>query len=38
MLTLELNDDSIENNSDILYNSIINLDNITLYIPKIYMK
>ena len=38
MLTLELNDDSIENNSDIIYNSIINLDNITLYIPKIYIK
>ena len=38
VLTLELNDDSIENNSDIIYNSIINLDNITLYIPKIYIK
>ena len=38
MLTLELNDDSIENNSDIIYNSIINFDNITLYIPKIYIK
>ena len=38
VLTLELNDDSIENNSDLIYNSIINLDNITLYIPKIYIK
>ena len=38
VLTLELNDDSIKNNSDIIYNSIINLDNITLYIPKIYIK
>jgi hypothetical protein len=38
VLTLELNNDSIENNSDIIYNSIINLDNITLYIPKIYIK
>ena len=38
VLTLELNNYSIENNSDIIYNSIINLDNITLYIPKIYIK
>jgi hypothetical protein len=38
VLTLELNNYSIENNSDIIYNSIIKLSNITMYIPKIYMK
>ena len=38
VLTLELNNDSIENNSDIIYNSIIKLSNITMYIPKIYIK
>ena len=36
--TLELENNNIENNSSTIYNSIVNLDNITIYIPKIYIK
>ncbi|MGL5328638.1 MAG: hypothetical protein ACRDD7_05170 [Peptostreptococcaceae bacterium] len=38
ILTLELNNNDIKQNSEIIYNSITNLDNITMYIPKIYIK
>lgn len=36
--TLELENNNIESNSNTIYNSIVNLDNITIYIPKIYIK
>ena len=38
ILTLELKNSSIENNSHTIYNSIVDLDNVTIYIPKIYIK
>ncbi|MGL5312122.1 MAG: hypothetical protein ACRC92_02630 [Peptostreptococcaceae bacterium] len=38
ILTIELKDNNIEKNSELIYNSIINLDNITMYIPKVYIK
>lgn len=38
ILAIELKDNSIEKNSELIYNSIINLDNITMYIPKVYIK
>lgn len=37
VLTLELSNNSLECNSQIIYDSITKLDNITLYIPKIYI-
>ena len=37
VLTLELENRDIESNSEFIYNSIINLKNITMYIPKIYI-
>lgn len=36
--SIVLNNNNIEENSEIIYNHIINLENITLYIPKIYIK
>lgn len=36
--TLSLNNGNIEDNSDIIYKTIVNIDNITIYIPKIYTK
>lgn len=36
--TIELSSNIIEENSELIYNAIINLDNITMYIPKIYTK
>lgn len=38
VFSIELENNSIEDNSNLIYNSIINLDDITLYIPKIYIK
>ncbi|WP_042274890.1 hypothetical protein [Faecalimicrobium dakarense] len=38
ILSLELSSNNIEEHSDIIYNSITNLDGITMYIPKIYIK
>lgn len=38
ILSLELSNNNIEEHSDIIYNSITNLDGITMYIPKIYVK
>ena len=38
ILSLDLNINNIEDNAELIYNSIINLDNITIYIPKIYQK
>lgn len=37
-LTLELENRDIESDSEFIYNSIINLENVTMYIPKIYIK
>lgn len=36
ILTLELESNNLEDNASIIYDSIVNLENITLYIPKIY--
>lgn len=38
VLSLELSSNNMENHSDIIYHSITNLDGITMYIPKIYIK
>ena len=38
VLTLKLENRDIESNSEFIYNSIINLENVTMYIPKIYIK
>lgn len=36
--SIELKDNNIEDNCEIIYNSVIAIDNITMYIPKIYVK
>ena len=36
--TLELESNNIESHSEEIYNAIVNLKNINLYIPKIYIK
>ena len=38
VLTLKLENGDIESNSEFIYNSIINLENVNMYIPKIYKK
>lgn len=38
ILSLNLNIDNIEDNAEFIYNSITRLDNVTIYIPKIYQK
>lgn len=38
VLTLELNSNLIEDNCEIIYSSITKLSDVTLYIPKIYIK
>lgn len=37
LLTLDLQSNDIENNAKIIYDTITSLENITLYIPKIYI-
>lgn len=37
LLTLDLKSNDIENNAKIIYDTITSLENITLYIPKIYI-
>lgn len=37
LLTLNLKSNDIENNAKIIYDTITSLENITLYIPKIYI-
>ncbi len=37
-LTLELENNDLEFNSKFIYDSIVSLKNVTLYIPKIYIK
>lgn len=36
--TVILLNNLIEDNEDLIYNSIVSLENITLYIPKIYIR
>ncbi len=38
ILSLDLNINNIEDNAELIYNSIISLDDVTIYIPKIYQK
>lgn len=38
ILSLELSNNNIEEHSNMIYNCITNLDGITMYIPKIYVK
>jgi hypothetical protein len=38
ILTLELDSNDIKEHSKVIYEDIVNLENITLYIPKIYIK
>ncbi|MEG1310793.1 MAG: hypothetical protein RR942_12655 [Romboutsia sp.] len=38
VLSLELDDKNIEKHSKLIYNSIINLNGVTIYIPKFYIK
>ena len=38
ILTLELDSNDIKKHSKVIYEYIVNLENITLYIPKIYIK
>lgn len=35
---IELNGNTIENHSETIYNAILNLEDITIYIPKIYIQ
>lgn len=37
LLTLDLKSNTIEDNAKIIYEAITSLENITLYIPKIYI-
>nr|WP_317331622.1 hypothetical protein [uncultured Romboutsia sp.] len=38
ILSLDLNINHIEDNAELIYNSITSLDDVTIYIPKIYQK
>lgn len=38
ILSIELENNNIEDNSELIYNSIINLKDVSMYIPKIYIK
>lgn len=38
ILNLELDSNNLEDNAIIIYNAITNLEGITLYIPKIYIR
>lgn len=38
ILTLELNSNDIKRHSKVIYDSIVNLEGITMYIPKIHIK
>ena len=38
ILTLELDNNDIKEHSKVIYENIVNLENVTLYIPKIYIK
>lgn len=35
---IEFHNNNLEENSEYIYNTLVNLENITLYIPKIYDK
>lgn len=38
LLNIEVSSRDIKEHSEIIYNSIINLSGVTMYIPKIYIK
>ena len=38
ILSLKLDNNNLEDNAELIYNSITSLDNVTMYIPKIYQK
>ena len=38
VLSIELENNNIQENSELIYNTIVNLDNVTMYVPKIYIK
>lgn len=38
IFNIELKNNSIEDNCDKIYNSIVSIENITMYIPKVYVK
>ncbi len=38
IFNIELESNSIEDNCDKIYNSIVNIENITMYIPKVFIK
>lgn len=38
IFNIELENNSIEDNCDKIYNSIVSIENITMYIPKVYIK
>lgn len=38
IFNIELENNSIEDNCDKIYNSIVSIENITMYIPKVYVK
>ena len=38
IFNIELENNSIEDNCDKIYNSIVSIENKTMYIPKVYVK
>ena len=38
ILSLKLDNNNLEHNAELIYNSITSLDNVTMFIPKIYQK
>lgn len=38
ILSLKLDNNNLEDNAELIYNSITRLDNVTMFIPKIYQK
>lgn len=38
ILSLKLDNNNLEDNAELIYNSITSLDNVTMFIPKIYKK
>ncbi|CED93666.1 MULTISPECIES: hypothetical protein [Romboutsia] len=38
ILSLKLDNNNLEDNAELIYNSITSLDNVTMFIPKIYQK
>ena len=38
ILSLKLDNNNLEDNAELIYKSITSLDNVTMFIPKIYQK